>query len=85
VVVKRFTSPHALDDLKQEADILRKIESMVPRVPRLIGRSKQSLVLLMQPVGDQFASRVSHLTQPLVRVWSSAIQPARTRTCTRSR
>lgn len=60
VVVKRFNSTYKLYHLQQEAAILRKIESVVPRVPRLIARDDQGLVLLLQPVGVQFASRLSH-------------------------
>lgn len=68
MVVKRFSSAGKLDHLQHEADILGKIKSMVPRVPRLIACDERSLVLLLQPVGLQFASRVSHHTQPAVRV-----------------
>jgi hypothetical protein len=68
VVVKRFNSTSKLYHLEQEAAVLHKIESMVPQVPRLIARDDESLVLLLQPVGVQFASRVSHFTQRAVRV-----------------
>ena len=57
-----------LPHLLQEAAILRQIESVVPRVPRLIACDEQSLVLLLQPVGVQFASRLPHF--PVVRVTS---------------
>ena len=68
MVVKRSSLVDKLGHLQHEADILGKIKSVVPRVPRLIACDKRSLVLLLQPVGLQFASRVSHYTQPVVRV-----------------
>ena len=57
-----------MENLEREAAILDKIQSAVPRVPRLIACDWQNLVILLQPVGVQFASRVSHYTQPAVRV-----------------
>jgi hypothetical protein len=90
VVVKRFNSTYKLYHLQQEAAILRKIESVVPRVPRLIARDDQGLVLLLQPVGVQFASRLSHFDpqKETVRVtphpsFSSTLKHAADRTHTR--
>jgi hypothetical protein len=51
-----------MENLEREAAILDKIQSAVPRVPRLIACDWQNLVILLQPVGVQFASRVSHFT-----------------------
>jgi hypothetical protein len=62
VVVKRFNSRRLVENLEREAAILAKIQSAVPRVPRLIACDWQNLVILLQPVGVQFASRVSHFT-----------------------
>jgi len=55
-------------NLEQEAAILRKIQGVVPLVPRLVAHDDQYDVLLLEPVGVQFASRATHFTQQTVRV-----------------
>jgi hypothetical protein len=55
-------------NLEQEVAILHKIQGVVPLVPQLVAHNDQYNVLLLQPVGVQFASRATHFTQQTVRV-----------------
>jgi len=64
VVVKRFNSADEEGHLRNEERRLRQVANLVPLVPKLIACDTGQLVLLLSPVGDNFASRLSHFTYP---------------------